>query len=208
MVRRARSSLVMPRIEKTSESHPIRVDFLPPEARLGPGRVGLTFAPGKQAEGIDGLWRRDLETDLARLRSEYRADLLVSLCEPHELAEMKIANLYDRARAHGIEVAPYPCVDQGVPLSPALVAPLVDRIQHTSAEGRVVVIHCRGGLGRSGTIAACAITARGIGPDEAMWMVRVARKGAIENARQEEFVHEFSAWHVFTHGLTTPEDQS
>lgn len=66
----------MPRIEKTSESHPIRVDFLPPEARLGPDRVGLMFAPGKQADGVDGPWRRDLETDLVRLRSVWRADAL------------------------------------------------------------------------------------------------------------------------------------
>lgn len=43
---------------KTSRSHPIRVDFISREALGIGGRLGMTFCPGKKAEGIGGLWDR------------------------------------------------------------------------------------------------------------------------------------------------------
>jgi protein-tyrosine phosphatase len=58
----------------TSETHPIRVDWLPTSGALGAGgaQVGLTFAPGKKAPSLLGgpTWRRDLLADLTRLRDE------------------------------------------------------------------------------------------------------------------------------------------
>ena len=52
-----------------------------------------------------------------------------------------------------------------------------------------------GGLGRSGTIAACVLAARGVEPGRAIELVRAARPGAIENAAQEAFVGQFrEAW--------------
>jgi FAD/FMN-containing dehydrogenase len=64
---------------RTSATHPIRVDFIPkPEHGLA-GQLGMTFAPGKKAHGIDGHWDRDLMADLGRLRQEYATDVLVSL---------------------------------------------------------------------------------------------------------------------------------
>ena len=65
-----RSRLCYNRAMATSESHPIRVDWLPLPWR---GRVGLTFAPGKHADSYMGFrWTRDLDMDLARLRSRVR----------------------------------------------------------------------------------------------------------------------------------------
>lgn len=187
-------------IEKTSASHPIYVDFLPADPAAGPGRIGLTIAPGKQASGIDGQWRRDLDMDLARLRSEYDAGVLVSLCEPQELAFLKIAELHARARAHGIAVEPFPYADGGVPSALSELGALLGRMSRAVEEGRTVVIHCRGGLGRSGTVASCALVARGASPEEAIRVVRASRKGAVENERQEEFVHRFADWHSSRQG--------
>ena len=53
-----------------------------------------------------------------------------------------------------------------------------------------VVVHCRGGLGRAGTIAARLLVELGIEPATAIAKVREARPGAIENSRQELFVDE------------------
>jgi hypothetical protein len=64
---------------KTSESHPIRVDFVPREALGDRGRLGMTFCSGKKASGIDGLWERDLDADLMRMREEDNVAVLVSL---------------------------------------------------------------------------------------------------------------------------------
>ena len=80
--------------EKTSESHPIRVDLLPSEEIKLPGRLGLTFSPGKRTSETGGRWARDLETDLERLREEYQVEVLVSLMEHAEYSELEIPNLF------------------------------------------------------------------------------------------------------------------
>jgi hypothetical protein len=47
----------------TSDSHPIRVDFVDIPAEDVPGKLGMTFAPGKvQSASITGAnWDRDLK---------------------------------------------------------------------------------------------------------------------------------------------------
>ena len=51
-----------------------------------------------------------------------------------------------------------------------------------------VLVHCRGGLGRAGTIAARLLIELGMEPKKAIATVRAARPGAIETSQQEEFV--------------------
>ncbi len=188
-------------MRRTSQSSPLRVDFLPEAATGLPGRIGLTIAPGKKGAGMDGEWDRDVDVDLARLRDVHGASVLVSLCEPHELTFLHIPDLWDRARAAGLQVEAYPFVDGGVPPSHAWLFPLVEALLQAAAEGRTVVIHCRGGLGRSGLVAACALVARGEGADRAMEIVRAARCAAIERDSQEEFVRTFeTAWHLARRG--------
>lgn len=178
----------------TSVTHPLRVDFLPEGAAPWAPRVGLTIAPGKHASRLEGgLWERDMEADLARLRDVYKTSLLVSLCEVREMAAMRMSDLWDRCRAMGIEVLPFAIVDVSVPPSTAAAAPVVRAIVAAAEAGRTVVIHCRGGLGRTGTIAACALATAGHTGREAISLVRSARKGAIETRAQERFVDQFAA---------------
>ncbi len=63
-----------------------------------PGRVGLTFAPGK----CDGIkWQRSMAADLDRLAKHYRVAHLISLIEDHELAYYRIEDLYMEAQRRG-----------------------------------------------------------------------------------------------------------
>ena len=179
---------------RTSESDPIRVDYLPVEAVMLRGRIGVTLAPGRNDQGHFALWQRDLDADLARLRDVYRTGMLVSLVEDDELALIGIADLVERAQTLD-EVLRFPFADGGVPSSLDATAALVERIVERARDGRNVVIHCRGGLGRSGLVAACCLVALGHGAREAIAATRAARKGAIENLAQEEFVGRFAgAW--------------
>jgi len=179
--------------EITSEKSPLRVDFLPDGGAGVSGRIGLTFAPGKKGPGMEGVWNRDLALDLERLRTTYDTGLLVSLCEHPELVRFKIPDLHARARALEIEVLPCPFPDGGTPESPAALRPFVQAAIEAAASGRTVVIHCRGGLGRTGLFAACLLCARGVAPEQAMSIVRAARPKAIENGAQEAFVRAFAA---------------
>jgi len=55
--------------------------------------------------------------------------------------------------------------------------------------GGKILIHCKGGLGRSGMIAARLIVELGAAkPEEAIRRVRVSRPGAIETRAQEQHV--------------------
>ena len=51
-----------------------------------------------------------------------------------------------------------------------------------------LLVHCRGGLGRAGTIAARLLVELGMEPKQAIASVRAVRPGAIETSDQEDFV--------------------
>lgn len=72
-------------------------------------------------------------------------------------------------------------LDQGV----AAISQAIDA-------GQAVLVHCAGGRGRSGTLAACYLVSRGIPVDEAIADVRAKRPGAIETSRQEKAVDVWS----------------
>ena len=95
------------------------------------------------------------------------------------------------AESRGIAVIRHPVVDGGVP-EPAPARHTIQTAVTLACSGQSVVFHCRGGLGRAGTFAALALQALGQPSEEAMASVRAVRPGAIENHRQERFVH--TAW--------------
>ncbi len=174
--------------ERTSATHPIQVPFLPSDALRLPGKVGLTFAPGKRHRGVTGAWARDLDSDLLRLRDVYATKTLVSLIEDHELVSLGIPTLVERAEALGLRVTRFPIVDASVPDNPSAFVDLVAQILSEVAAGTTVVVHCRGGLGRTGLVAAACLVAQGFGVEAAVKLVREVRPGAIETRPQEAFL--------------------
>ena len=147
---------------KTSVSDPLLVDFLPPDVAPFRGRIGMTFAPGKyQPGGSTGHWERDLSVDARDLAEKYHTNLLVSLIEDHELRELGIEGLVAACEARHIRVLRRPFKDQGVP-SLELAKATVTEVLEAVGRGEHVVIHCKGGLGRTGLIAACALIAAGV----------------------------------------------
>ncbi|HEY0377468.1 MAG TPA: cyclin-dependent kinase inhibitor 3 family protein [Pyrinomonadaceae bacterium] len=181
-------------VVRTSDSHPLRVDFLPAEIVPTPGRIGLTFAPGKCQLGGSGYWQRDLDKDLARLREYYRTDILVSLIEEHEFEELKIQTLRARAKDYGIEILWFPIRDMAVPAEVKPYATLIEMILSALRAGKTIVAHCMGGLGRTGLVAASTLVALGLTADEAINAVKAARAGSLGMSEQEKFVALFSAF--------------
>ncbi|PTA73091.1 protein tyrosine phosphatase [Stenotrophomonas sp. Nf1] len=175
---------------RTSLTHPLIIAEIPIGDRGG--AIGVTFAPGKyQVAAMTGAWARDLEQDMLAIR-QWGAAHLISLLEPLEFSELQIEKLPEVAAGRGISWYPLPITDGSAPDQrflqgwPVLSAGLIRGLH----SGQRVVIHCKGGLGRAGTVAAMLLlqseTAQTA--QDAMRMVRFARPGAIETAAQEEFL--------------------
>ena len=179
---------------RTSETHPIDVHWVP-DLPTG-GAIGLTLAPGKHGPSYydPAGWARDLDADLERLRHHHRADVLVSLMEDHEYDLLAVPDLRGRARDVGLEVRHFPIADDSVP--PAwrddAFAELVAGIRRALDDGRRVVVHCRGGVGRSGLVAAAVATTYGDDADAAIARVRRVQRWAVETREQEAYVGRFA----------------
>lgn len=175
---------------RTSKTHPQRVIWVPGVDT--PGKLGLTIAPGKSGPSKTAhVWQRDLDADLDRIAKHYGGDVLVPLIEDHELKMLQIEALIPKAKAHGLEVDHFPIKDLGAPaLAPTQV--LAKKLAADLKAGKDVVIHCRGGNGRTGTIAVCAMIELGMSASQALKLVRSVRPNAVETSVQEKFVHDYA----------------
>jgi ADP-ribosyl-[dinitrogen reductase] hydrolase len=181
----------MPAI-KTSDTHPIYVSWI---VDAMPGKVGLTFAPGKHAtskyEG--GRWERDLAKDLDKLVADGMG-LQVCLLEDHELERLRIPRLVEEAQARGVRVVRLPIPDGGVLPAPEQVDGVVAEVLNAASRGTNVVIHCMGGLGRAGTVGGCVLVGAGLTASEALARLTDRRgRNCPENEAQRGFVRAFAA---------------
>lgn len=159
---------------------PLRVDWLP-AAHCAPGRVGLTLLPGRRDLG------RELDTDLAALRSQ-GVDAVLCLLADDEFAHYGVETLMQAYAQAGFDALHQPIVDGRVP-APAELDRALAHIDHHVHAGRAVLIHCVGGLGRAGTVAAAWLKRRGLSTADAIHTIRATRSPrAIETALQEAFL--------------------
>jgi ADP-ribosyl-[dinitrogen reductase] hydrolase len=177
---------------KTSTARPLRVDWIPADAvpAFG-GRLGMTFLVGKQRDGWSGRHWRDLKTDAKRLAGEHQANAYVLLVEDHELEAARVGRIEDALEAEGVHLVRFPIRDVDVTDDVARLRAVLRDIRSRLDAGERVVVACRGGLGRTGTVVACLLCGAGLDPDAAIAATRSARPGAIETPAQERFVR---AW--------------
>jgi len=157
---------------------------------VGRGWLGLTFCPGKhEPHAQTGAWDRDLDTDLRALR-DWGASAVVTLMEAHELQLLRVPDLGDRISQADLHWWHLPIVDAGVPDARFEHAwnRAGEDLRRRLVAGEGIVVHCRGGLGRIGVVAARLLVEFGEAPETAVFRVRRARVGTIENRLQEEYV--------------------
>jgi protein-tyrosine phosphatase len=176
---------------------PLRIDWLTPQ-QLGddlPGSLGLTILPGKQGVSTrypGKVYTRDLDTDFGYLR-EAGVGRLVLLVEDAELAKWSDTRIVERGAAAGVDVVRFPMPDGHPPASLDEMESILASVRLARATANVAVA-CMGGVGRTGTVAACALVEGGMQPTVAIATVRKVRHpSAVETARQERFVEAFAA---------------
>ena len=170
------------------------IDWLEP-IQLGdtlPGRLGLTVLPGKRGVSFrypGRTYRRDLDQDFGLLRAEGVARLIL-LVEDAELRHWSDPQIVERGSVGGVEVIRHPVPDGRAPSS-AEMETILAEIRDGRGSGSVAVA-CMGGVGRTGTVAACALVEGGMSPDDAIATVRAVRHPtAVESVEQERFVRSF-----------------
>jgi ADP-ribosyl-[dinitrogen reductase] hydrolase len=174
-------------MKRTSLTHPLQIAVV----TAGPefGRVGITFCPGQyDRHAMSGYQDRDLALDLDTVR-DWGAAAVVTLLEQKELSLLRVERLGKEVLRRKMRWFHLPIVDVSIPderfeqewglAGGELRSMLRRRLD--------VLVHCRGGLGRAGTIAARLLAELGMEPTKAIASVRAVRPGAIETA-QEQFV--------------------
>ena len=172
---------------KNSDSHPIRIDSV---RTPNGGVLGLTFCPGKKdLHSAAGPWSRSLSKDLADIAA-WGARVMVTAIEDHEFDLLHVETLGRDARTWGMEWFHLPIRDAFPPDRRFENAwrSAGPRIHEVLTQGSKVLVHCRGGLGRAGVIAARVLVEEGMEPRTAMATVRAARPGSIETREQERYV--------------------
>lgn len=170
---------------KISLSDPLRIAAVsPPDL---PGVIGMTLCPGRKdpARG----WDRDLDIDLDAIRA-WGAEIVVSLVERHEIEFLDVRGLPEAVERYGMKWVHLPIRDVSVPDATfeAAWAATGRELRNCLRRGGSILIHCRGGLGRTGTIAGRLLVELGMDAQGAIDAVRRARPGAIETREQALYV--------------------
>lgn len=159
----------------------LHIDWIP--TALWPGRLGLTQAPGQPG--------RDMAADMAALARE-GTNILAPLLLDEEFSRLGMNDYHAQAEARSLTVAPCPIQNGSVPDDQTAFAAYVDELMDQLLDGRNLVLHCRGGVGRAGLVAACLLVQAGMPADAATNLVRATRHpSALENAAQVQFLHDF-----------------
>ena len=127
-------------------------------------------------------------------------DMVVSLLEPEEEAQLVLEGEAAAAAASDIDFRPFPIPDRSVPASRESVAELANDIVEALDMGKNVAVHCRQGIGRSGLIVGGVLVAAGKDVPTALRMIKESRGLDVpETEEQQRWLREFPSWLATKH---------
>ena len=151
---------------------------LPNSYWVVPGRLAAGEYPGA----------KDPVEATVRLRTLLRAgiDHFIDLTASHEGLEPYAALAREEALHLGMTVVHvrHPIADGHVPRTREAMVRILDAIDDTLGDGRVVYLHCWGGVGRTGTVVGCWLVRHGQTGDAALAQIAAWWQAMEKVARQ------------------------
>lgn len=150
------------------------------------GRLTISMAPGKK----DKKWNRSITRDLLSIRQN-GIHVIVCLLQRSELKSLSLTDYPRRAYDSGFIFYHVPVRDRSAPHLDDMnvLVPII--IKHLCS-GHNVLIHCRSGLGRAGTVAACCLSHFGFSFSDCIHLIRIQRPGSIQTLEQELFIQRYN----------------
>ena len=148
------------------------------------GTLALASLPGRGG---------DLKGDLAQF-GEFKPSLVLTMATEAELHHVGALHFGTDIQALGSRWAHLPVDDYGTP-TPETIAKWPEASQRARAAlagGGRVIVHCKGGCGRSGMAALRLMIEAGEAPDAALKRLRAVRPCAVETAQQLSWATEHS----------------
>lgn len=144
--------------------------------RFGAGQVGLAPAPGQ-----GGSFARDLQ-----IIADWAPTLVISMTEADELVALGAGRLAESLAAEGIGWRHFPVQDFGIPKPDQAVvwSDVSAQARQIMARGGRVLVHCRGGCGRSGMVLLRLMIEAGEEVETALARLREVRPCAVETKAQ------------------------
>lgn len=123
------------------------------------------------------------------------ASAVITLMTAEEMARHKVAQIEAECAALGMEWFHFPVEDEAAPGDDFARAWQRQRArvhQHLQ-NNNAVVIHCKGGSGRTGVVAAQILMERGVGQAQAVAQVKALRPNAFTHAVQVDYIDNLAA---------------
>jgi protein-tyrosine phosphatase len=142
------------------------------------GRIAIAAAPDAD----------NMIQEISNMQEE-KVEFVLSLLQADEASQIGLANEELILEAAGIEFAQIPIADFGVPENGSEIDSVVLDMARYLETGGSLVVHCRGGIGRSSMVVSAILTHLGVKSNDALRHVEKARGLRVpETTAQREWV--------------------
>ena len=108
-----------------------------------------------------------------------------------DLTQSRELTAYDGLLPKGVDYLRWPIQDHGVPADRKQVESLLAYVRHALDAGKIIYLHCRAGIGRTGTIAGCLLAEQGLSGTDALAELNRLWKQCARSARWPEVPETF-----------------
>ena len=136
---------------------------------------------GSPQPGLYGDW----DEDIAYLKQN-GLSFVVSLTEEPLIK--------DRIISEGFGFYHLPIRDMDAPM-PRMADEAIKIMRQQTAEGNRVLLHCKGGVGRTGMMGACYLVSKGYSAKDSIEMVRKVNNAYIQTRTQESLIAHYEKIH-------------